>query len=218
MGGGAAQIFETDHFVGDRLDDLRPGDEHVSRLVDHDDKVGDGWRIDGTASTRAHDDGNLRDDTRCTNVAEENFSIGAQRCYTFLNPSATRVVHANNGTPSLERHVKDLANLETVHFPQRAPVDGEILSKGKHLAAVDGSVAGDHAIAWNDVLVHIEVSTAMFDQRVNLLKTTVIKQQFESLTGCHLPAVVLSLNTGLPAAGLAASLTISQVLESLFGA
>ena len=79
-------------------------------------------------------------------------------------------------------------------------------------------MAGDQAVAWNDVLVHIEVSAAMFDQRINLLETAVIKQQFESLPGCHLPAVVLSFNTCLPATSLAASLTISQVLESLFGA
>ena len=42
MGGSTAEVFETDHLVGDRFDNFRTGNEHVGRLVDHNDKVGDG--------------------------------------------------------------------------------------------------------------------------------------------------------------------------------
>src|SRR5437762_1720978 len=38
----AAQLVEGDVFVGDRLHHVRAGHEHVARVADHDDEVGDG--------------------------------------------------------------------------------------------------------------------------------------------------------------------------------
>ncbi len=96
-----------------------------------------------------------------------------------------------------------------MHFTQRATVDGEILSEGKDLSSVDGAVAGDHAVPGNDVLVHVKITTAMFDKGINLLEAAVVKEQLKTLTGRHLPSVVLGFNTGLTAASLAASLAIS---------
>ena len=78
VGGCTAEVFETDHFVGDRLDDLGTGDEHVGRLVDHNDEIGDGRRVHCTSCTRAHDDRNLRDDAGSTDVAEENLGVGTK--------------------------------------------------------------------------------------------------------------------------------------------
>ena len=105
-----------------------------------------------------------------------------------------------------------------MHLTQGATVDGEILGKGKHFAAVDGSVTGDHAVAWNDVLVHVKVPTAVFNQRINLLKTTVVKEEFKAFSCGHFAAIVLGLDTSLAATGFAACFPVSQVLEPLFGA
>ena len=35
----AAERFRCDFFAGDRLDDLRPGDEHLARFLHHEDPV-----------------------------------------------------------------------------------------------------------------------------------------------------------------------------------
>ena len=85
----SAEVFEGHHFIGDRFDDFWTGDEHVSRLVNHDDKIRDGRRIDCATCAGAHNDRNLWDDPRRTHVSEEDFSITSQRCYAFLNTSPT---------------------------------------------------------------------------------------------------------------------------------
>mmetsp|Transcript_19846 Transcript_19846/g.41615 ORF Transcript_19846/g.41615 Transcript_19846/m.41615 type:complete len:321 (-) Transcript_19846:278-1240(-) len=54
--GGAAQFFFRDGFVGDGLDDLGTGDEHVGRVVDHEDEVGHGGAVDGASGAGTHDD------------------------------------------------------------------------------------------------------------------------------------------------------------------
>ena len=105
-----------------------------------------------------------------------------------------------------------------MHLTQRATVHGEVLGKCKHFSAVDGPVSGDNAVAGNDVLVHVKVSAAVFNKRINLLKTTIVKKEFKALTSRHFSTVVLSINAGLTTASLAASLPIAQVLESLVGA
>ncbi len=209
VGGCTAEVFETDHFVGDRLDDLGTGDEHVGRLVDHDDEIRDGRRVHGTACTRPHDDRNLRDDAGSSDVAEENLGVGTEGRHAFLDASAAGIVHANDGTTGLQRHVEHLADLEAVHLTQGAAVDGEILSESKHFSPVDGAMTGDHAVAGNDVLVHVKIPTAVFNQRIDLLETAVVKEEFKSLSSRHLAAVVLRFDAGLAAASLASSLAIS---------
>ena len=126
-----------------------------------------------------------------------------------MDSSAAGIVHPDDGTTGLERHVKDLANLEAVHLTQGAAVDGEILSEGKHFSPVDGSMTGDHAVAGNDVLVHVKIPTAVFNQRIDFLETAIVKKEFESLSSRHLAPVVLRLDAGLAAASLTSSLAIS---------
>ncbi len=53
VGHRSAEAFLGDIFVGDGLDDVGPGDEHVAGLVHHKDKVGDGRRIHRASGTRA---------------------------------------------------------------------------------------------------------------------------------------------------------------------
>ena len=46
------------------------GEEHVATHIGHDDEVGEGGRIHGTASAGTEDGRNLRDDTR-SDITEE---------------------------------------------------------------------------------------------------------------------------------------------------
>ena len=159
----------------------------------------------------------MRHNTGCSDIAEEDFSVGAKRCNPFLDSCTTGIVHSNHRATGFERHVQHFANLEAVHLAQRASVHREILGERKHFSAVDRAVTGDHAVPRDDVLVHVKIAAPVFHQRIDLLETAVIEQQFEALTGRHLTTVVLRFNTRLSTAGLAAGLSISQVLESLFG-
>ena len=63
------------------------------------------------------------------------------------------------GAPDLHREIHDLADLLGVRLRQRAAEDREVLAEHEHEAAVDGAVAGDHAVAQVALLVEAEVVT-----------------------------------------------------------
>ena len=215
VGHCATEVFEGHDFVGDRFDDLWAGDEHVRRLIDHDDEIRDGRAVHGTASTGAHDHRDLWDDAAGTDVAEENLRIGPQRGHAFLNAGAAGIVHADDRSAGLESHVQNLADFQAVHLTEASTVDREILRKGVHLTAVDGAVAGDHAVAGNDVPVHAKVSAAVFHQSVHLLETAFVEQHFQALTRGHLSTGMLGLDAGLTAAHLDLRLPGAEVFQSL---
>ena len=97
VGHGAAELVLGDLFVGDGLDDVGAGDEHVGGVVDHEDEVGDGGRIDGSAGAGAHDGGDLRDDAGGEGVAQEDVGVAGERHHAFLNARAAGVVEADDG-------------------------------------------------------------------------------------------------------------------------
>ena len=90
-----AELLLGDLLVGDGLDDVGTGDEHVRGAVDHEDEVGDRGRVDGTARTRAHDGADLGHDPRGERVAKEDVGVAAQRHDPFLDTGASRVVEAD---------------------------------------------------------------------------------------------------------------------------
>ena len=69
---GAAELLRRDFLSRDRLDDGRARDEHLARVLDHEDEVRDGRAVDSAARARSHDDRNLRDDARSGRIAEED--------------------------------------------------------------------------------------------------------------------------------------------------
>ena len=71
------------------LDNLRTGQEHIRSLLLHDDEVGQGWRVNGTTSARAHNSRDLWDDTRSEDVALENLTITSEGADTFLDTGTT---------------------------------------------------------------------------------------------------------------------------------
>ena len=101
-----------------------------------------------------------------------------------------------------------------MHFAKAAAVDREILRKGVDLAAVDGAVAGHHAVARNDVAVHAEVTASVFDQAVHLLEAALVEEHFEALTRRHLSTGMLCLNAGLTATDLDFGLAGSEVFQA----
>ena len=111
VGAGAAQLFGGDDLVGDGLDHVRAGDEHVGAVAHHEDEVGHGRRIDGTAGAGAHDDGNLRHDAGRLDVALEDLGVTGERIHTLLDAGAAGIVEADHRSAVAQRHIHDLAYL-----------------------------------------------------------------------------------------------------------
>ena len=143
----AAERLRIDLLVGHRLHDVRPGDEHVARPLDHDREVRHGRRVHRAAGARSEDHRDLRHDARRQDVAQEDLRVAAQRRDAFLDPRSAGIVEADDRRADLHRQVHDLADLLGVRLRERAAEDREVLAEDEDQPPVDGPVAGDDAIA-----------------------------------------------------------------------
>ncbi len=85
---------------------------------------------------------------------------------------------------------------------KRAAEHGEVLAEDEHEAAVDGALAGHHAIAGHLLVGHAEVDAAVLDEHVRLLEGVGVEQELDALAGGELAALVLRLDPALAAAEL----------------
>ena len=108
---GASQLLLRHVLARHGLHDLRAREEHVRRLLLHDDEVGQRGRIDGAAGAGTEDGRNLRNHARRHHVALENVGVAGQRVDTLLNSGAARIVDADAGRAVAQRHVHHLADL-----------------------------------------------------------------------------------------------------------
>src|SRR5215472_3452954 len=89
---GPAQLFLGDVFMRNRLNYIRPGDEHVRRVFDHNVEISDGRAVNSASSARPHDATNLRHDTACQSIAKEDIGIASKTYHTLLNARPARIV------------------------------------------------------------------------------------------------------------------------------
>ena len=197
VGDGAAQLLRGHLLVGHGLHHLRAGDEHVGAVLDHEDEVGHGRRVDRAAGAGTHDHGDLRHHAGGHHVALEHLGIAAQRGHALLDAGAARVVEADHRRAHLHGLVHDLADLLGMGLGQRAAEDGEVLAEDEHHPTVDGAVAGDHAVAGDLLVCHAEVGAAVLDEHVPLFETALVEQQFDALAGGQLAPGVLGVDPAL---------------------
>ncbi len=190
--GRAAQRFLGDVFVGHGLDDVGAGDEHVAGLVHHEDEIGERGRIDRAARARAHDGGDLRDHAARKRIAQENIGVAGERQHAFLDARAAGIVQADDGRAGLERQVHDFDDLLRIGFRERAAEDREILREDVRGAAVDQAIAGDEAVAVDDLFVHAEVVAMMADQLVGFFESAFVEQQVDAFACGELAFGVLA--------------------------
>src|SRR5699024_8334896 len=117
--------------------------------------------VDGAAGAGAHDDGDLRDDTRGVHVALEDLAVEAEGDHAFLDAGAAGVVQADDGAADLHGEVHDLGDLLAEDLTEGAAEDREVLGEDGHLPTVDGAVPGDHAVAVGAVGLLAEVRRAV---------------------------------------------------------
>ena len=183
MRAGAAEVLHRDVLAGDRLDHVGAGDEHRRGLVDHDREVGDRGGVDVAARAVAHDHRDLRDDTGGVHVAAEDLAVEAERDDALLDPRAGALVDADDRAAGLDGEVHHLGDLLAVDLAQRAAEDREVLGEHAHLTAVDGAVAGDHAVAVRTPVLEAEGRGAVPGQLVELHERALVEQHLDPLAG-----------------------------------
>ena len=100
---------------------------------------------------------------------------------------------------------------------ERAAEDGEVLREDEDLAAVDGAVAGDHAVAEDLLLLHAEVGAAVGDEAVELDEGARVEQQVDALARGELAGLVLLVDALLAAGGEGALVELVQLAQRIFG-
>src|SRR6266849_2008958 len=165
---GAAQLLLRHLLVRHGADHVGTGDEHVAGVLHHEDEVGHGGGVDRAAGPRTHDAGDLRDDARGEHVAEKDVGVAGEADDALLDARSARVVETDHGRAGLHGEVHDLHHLLGEGAGEAAAEDGEVLREDEHQAAVDGAVAGDHAVAVDLSLRHAEVAAAVGLEAVEL--------------------------------------------------
>ena len=183
VGPGAAELLHRDVLAGDGLDDVGSGDEHVRGAVDHDREVGDRGGVDVAAGAGAHDQADLRDHAAGVHVAAEDLAVQAQRDDALLDAGAGALVDADDRAAGLDGEVHDLGDLLAVDLAQGAAEDREVLGEHARLAAVDGAVAGDHAVAVRAALLEAERRGAVPGQLVELDEGALVEEHLDPLAG-----------------------------------
>jgi hypothetical protein len=186
VGVRAAEFLHRDVLTGDRLDHIGTGDEHLAGLVDHDDEVGQRGGVHVTTRGGAHDQRDLRDHARGQDVVAEDPAVEAQRDDTLLDAGAGAVVDADQRAPGLDRQLLHLDDLLAVHLAEAAAEHRGVLAEDADLAAVDGAVAGHHAVTERPLVRQAEVGAAVPGEGVQLHEGTLVEQREDALAGGQL--------------------------------
>src|SRR5205085_1980216 len=144
----------------------------------------------------------LRHDARGGDVAVEDLRVSRERDHAFLDARAARVVEADHRAAGAHRQIHHLADLLRVRAGERSAEDGEVLREDEDLPALDGAVAGDHAVAEDLLLLHSEVVAAVDLELVELDEAARVEEQLDALAGGELPLLVLLVDPLLAAAQL----------------
>ena len=173
---------------------------HVGAVLHHEDEVGHRGGVDRAARARSHDERDLGNNPRGEHVALEDLRVPAQRGHALLDPRAARVVQADDRRAHFHRVIHDLADLLGVRLGERAAEHREVLTEHEHEPAVDGAVAGDHAVTGHAPLGHAEVDAAVLDEHVPFLERAGIEQHLDPLARSQPPLRVLRLDARRPPA------------------
>ena len=138
----AAELLLGDVLVRHRLDDVGAGHEHVARVLDHDDEVGDGRRVHGAAGARAHDRRDLRHDAARPACCEGRCRR-SRRATRRLPECARRreSFRPTIGAPIFIARSMTLTIFCGVGFGERSAEDREVLREGEDEAAVNAARA-----------------------------------------------------------------------------
>ena len=116
-------------------------------------------------------------------VAAEDLAVEAERDDALLDAGAGALVDADDRAAGPDGEVHDLGDLLAVDLAERAAEHGEVLGEHADLAAVDGAVAGDHAVAVGPLLLQAERGGAVPGELVELDEGALVEEQLDALAG-----------------------------------
>ncbi len=198
---GAAEPVLRDLLTGDRLDDVRAGDEHLRGLADHEDEVGEGGAVGRAARTRAEHHADLRDDAGGLGVALEDAAVAGEGGDALLDTGAGAVVEGDQGRTGRDGHVHDLVDLRGVGLAQGAAEDTEVVRVDEDRAALDRAPAGDDTVGVRLLGLQAEAHGAVPAQLLDLTEGPGVEEQVDALPAGQLPLGVLRLGRLLARAG-----------------
>jgi len=182
----AAELVEGHRLARDHADHLRTRDEHVPLSRDDEDEVGDRRRVDGATGARARDDADLRDHAGRANVAVEDVRVAGERDHSFLDPSTTRVVDADDRYAVAQRELLHLDDLLGGDLTERAAEDRCVIRVDGDRAAVDVAEPCDHTVAGDAAVLHVETVRAMRGEHIELHERAVVYEHLDALPGGRL--------------------------------
>ena len=116
MGASTTEFLHANVFAGYGLNHIWSGHKHVRSLINHDHKVRQRWGVNRTTGSRAHDDRNLRDNSRCHGVEPKNLTVFSKGDNALLNTSTTGIQHSNKWNTGLDGKFHDLDDLVSSCF------------------------------------------------------------------------------------------------------
>jgi hypothetical protein len=180
---GAADLIQAGGAAGDRLDDLRAGDEHVGVLPGHDDVVHQRRRVRRAPRARSGDDGDLWHHARQQHVVVEHLAVAGQRVHRFLDAGASGILEGDHGIADLQGQLHGLHDLLGVHLAQRAAHHGEILAERGDRAAIHKAGTDDHAVRREFLVGQAKVLGGVLGVRGDFLEGVRLEQGQQSAHG-----------------------------------
>ncbi len=212
---GAAELLLRHFFVGDGLENIRSGNEHVAGLVHHHDEIRDRGRIDGAAGTRSHDGGDLRDHSGCQRIAKKDIGVTAERKHAFLNSRTAGIVEPDHRRSHLHGEIHDLADFPGIGFAERAAKNREVLSENIDQTAVDAAVSAHDSIAGILLRLHSEIAAAMLDELVDFFEGVLVEQKGDALARRHLAIGLLAIQPFAAAAKFGSTIQLAQMFNAI---
>ena len=188
-----AELLKSHVLTGDGLHHVRPGDEHVARLVHHEDEVRHRRGVDGATGTGTEDDTDLWDHARGAHVAIEDAAVAVQRDDALLDARPARVVETDDRHPDREGKVHNFVDLLGVGFTERPPEHREVLAENADTAAVDHPETRDDPVCVGAGALHAHAVRAVTHEQVHFLEGAFVEQVVDPLTGRHLALCLVRL-------------------------
>ena len=185
MDPGSAKTLEIHDFIGDFLNNIRPGHKHAGCLIHHADEIRNCRGINRPSSAGAHNQGQLGNHATGLSITPENLGISAQRIDSFLNPGTSGIVDSHNRSPDIKGHIHDFADLAGMSQRQRTSEYSEILRKSKNPPSIHQPGPGNDTISHNRFLLHTELRAGVSHKAIGFMESAGIKKQLHSFPSCQ---------------------------------
>ena len=136
----------SNFFSGDSGDDVGSGDEHLGRVFNHDDEIGESGGVGVAAGAGAHDDGDLWHDSGRFGVGPESLSDEVKGDCAVLDAGAGTFVKPHEGASGGDGQFHNFDHFFAIDFAQSAAEDSAVLAEDTYFTPVDRAPAGDDAI------------------------------------------------------------------------